>query len=61
MTETATPSHRWPCGCLINDGGAHRGDGSDIGPCPDYRTVEDRDDDGRVVRWWVRREVVSRG
>lgn len=28
-----TADHLWPCGCLRNDGGAHRAD------CPDYQTV----------------------
>jgi hypothetical protein len=46
---TDTKSHLWPCGCLINDAGAHRGD------CPEYRTVE-KYVDGRLVRTWVRRE-----
>lgn len=27
------PLHLWPCGCLINDRGAHRG------ACPDYKTI----------------------
>ena len=47
------PLHLWPCGCLINDRGAHRGD------CPDYETVYNGDartsnrlDDLR----WERRE-----
>lgn len=37
-----------PCGCLVNDAGAHRGD------CPDWETV--RDPYGRAL-YWVRREV----
>ena len=29
----------YPCGCLVNSAGAHRGDDSSSGPCPDYETV----------------------
>ena len=29
----------YPCGCLKNSTGAHRGDGSSSGPCPDFETV----------------------
>jgi hypothetical protein len=28
--QPVTPAHLWPCGCLVNDGGAHRG------KCPVY-------------------------
>jgi hypothetical protein len=39
------PDHLWPCGCLRNDGGAHRG------ACPDYRTVNPKSE----RRYWVPR------
>jgi hypothetical protein len=49
---TDTPAHLLPCGCLRNDEGAHRGDGSSRGPCPDFETVEVVDKWGNTVRWW---------
>lgn len=33
MTDTPRPAHLRPCGCLVNDRGAHRGN------CPDYETI----------------------
>lgn len=44
-----TQAHLWPCGCLKNDGGAHRRS------CPDYRTVEHWDGMGFVSRSWTPR------
>lgn len=41
-TDPYSPPHIpsvHPCGCLITSTGAHRGDNSASGPCPDYETV----------------------
>jgi hypothetical protein len=41
-TDTSAPTQYpnvLPCGCLRTSTGAHRGDGSSSGPCPDYETV----------------------
>jgi hypothetical protein len=47
----------YPCGCLINDAGAHRGDGASGGPCPDFETVRLVPGTNRLDEMtWKRRE-----
>jgi hypothetical protein len=45
VADPTARDHLWPCGCLRNDGGAHRG------ACPDYRTVNPESEH----RYWVPR------
>lgn len=44
------PAHLWPCGCLRNNGGAHRRS------CPDFKTIERWDGIGQVSRSWIPRD-----
>jgi hypothetical protein len=56
-TQTPDPTNFYPCGCLTNSAGAHRGDGSASGPCPDYETVYPPDGSTRLEDLtWKRRD-----
>ncbi|MFI5938041.1 hypothetical protein [Actinoplanes sp. NPDC051494] len=38
-SPTSDPANYYPCGCLRNSANAHRGNGAEDGPCPDFETV----------------------
>lgn len=60
-TQTPDPDRFYPCGCLINSTGAHRGDASSSGPCPDYETVYPANGSTRLEDLtWERRSEASR-